>query len=84
MLKAKRCAFSDPVVEKSFLLESSFNEQKFDVWRIMLIFSIFVGRHLIMLAESSEFKALSWLDFSSCFYITSDYNLCFGGLFNFT
>ncbi|CAL6413376.1 unnamed protein product [Bathycoccus prasinos] len=60
-------AFSDPVVEKSFLLESSFNEQKFDVWRIMLIFSIFVGRHLIVLAESSEFKALSWFVLGAAF-----------------
>ena len=59
-------AFSDPVVEKSFSRISS-NEQKFDVWRIMLIFSIFVGRHLIMLAESSEFKALSWFVLGAAF-----------------
>jgi len=62
-------AFSDPVVEKAFLLESSFNEQKFDVWRIMLIFSIFVGRHLIMLDESSEFKALSWFVLGAAFIL---------------
>ena len=33
----------------------------------MLIFSIFVGRHLIVLAESSEFKALSWFVLGAAF-----------------